>query len=736
MFRKRYLSIAISLFVIGVIFGIFMNEYNSSSFRAVIIAIASLSVIVFLLFERKSDIFRNKIIVATAFAVASFSLGTVCLSFYNDEFDRMKVYDGRDDVVTFKVVEVNSNSFDSEVVHSKLGLAEGKLVRVYLRNQTEELIVGDYFEAEIKYDYQESNQFRASEISLSATGEFKSYKNGDGVFYNIRKYASETIDILFDDFEYASKIAKGVILGDRSELTSYVFNVYKISGISHVLAISGLHISILTASLYQVLLFLKLGRKISSLISVISAIFYTAMVGFIPGAVRSAFMISVAMILGMFLKNNDNFTNLFIALMILMVQNPYCICSVGMQLSFLCTLGIILFTPLLYKASTLFVHKLRRSKGIKHLMYKCSSSMLSSLVTSFAATLFSFPVICVCFDTVSVITPIMNIIAVPLFTYGIKLSIVALFVSLISDRIAMIFAYPAGFLFDFVTELSGVLFNRNVGFTSVHTFAIVIPLIICIISIVFVAIKPTRKIKKYVIFSIIFTISLSFVYIHNQNAREDLAVVEYSGARSEYIYVSYENKDIYIDVGGYVSNPDVVFENISTNVEGYIFSEYNSYSFERLDYFTSSVSVDKIFLPKPKNSSEVELVSKIKELANERKCDILIYNNSYTEYLSEEFYIEIFSGKDAFNKTLICVNVFGEKIRFLSDDFSDAVMCDFAILMNGYDFDKIENVHSQHIYASSKTSKNYEKNNGIYIFEETLKFKFDIAEREYKVYES
>ncbi len=735
MFRKRYVATAVLIFVIGVVFGIFMNEYDDLLFRSAFIVGAALSVILFLLFKIEKEHKWVRIIRATAFAVAFFSLGVVYLSFRNSSFEKMKIYDGHQDKAIFEIIEVNSNSLDARVIKSEIGLAKGEIVRVYLDNIKEDLIVGDSFTADVKYNYTGTNQHRAGDISLSANGTADEYNRGDGIFYNIRKQIVENCQILFDSFKYSPAISKAVIVGDRSDLDSYIFTIYKTSGISHILAISGLHISIITMSVFNILSNTRMGLKLSSFGAVFVCIAYTVLVGFIPGAVRSAMMMTIMLILQAFFRNSDRFTTLSISLFVLLIENPYSILSAGLQLSFLCTLGIIMFAPLIYRCSTMFESKLIRAKGLMFITYKVISSALSSVITATAASLFSFPILCMSFDTVSYISPLVNIVAVPLFTYAVILTFLALMVSLISCNLAMIFAYPAGFLYETVTLISRIFFDADVGTTSVHSDIMIIPLLMSFAFIAITLLKPTYRLKRYIIFAIVFTISISVGAIYNSNLNNNKAILEYNAFREKYIYMSYENKGIYVDVGGYTSSPDAVFKNGLTEIETYIMLDYSSYSLSRLDYFTANVKVNKLVLPKYDSSFDVTLLSQIKELANERNCDILFYTDSYSEDISEDSYIEILSDNHTSEETMICVNLLGQKIRFLGKGFDDTVICDIAVAMDGYSYIE-ESVYADRLYIPF----DYEGIDEIDVkarnFDECLKFKFNISERDYEIYES
>ena len=735
MYRKRYVASAISIFIIGVAFGVFLDDYNTI-IRNIFIAVALLSVFAVLLVSNKKERRFSRMIMAVAGAIAVFSFGAILLSIKASLFSSYAIYDGLKETVVFESIEVNENSIDAKVVQSESEELTGKIIRVYLDDMQDDLVAGDRFKAEVKYNYINKIWNRSGDIVLSASGVAKEYYGGDGILYKIRKYISVNCDYLFEDFKYASDISKAVIVGDRSDMDSYTFTVYKTAGISHVLAISGLHISIITMGLFRLLTLFRVGRNVSSIISAIVSIFYAALVGFSPGVVRAAFMMSLMMVLGVCFRNADRFTSLFHILLLLIITNPYAICAPGLQLSFLCTLGIILCSSLINKTSYLFSSKLRRSRGLMFLVYKFVPSALTSMVIAIVASIFSFPVLYSSFDTVSYISPIANIVAVPLFSYGVIISFIALLLSLVCKPLAVVVAYPAGLLFDFVSKFAKLFFDMDIGITSVHTPIMIIPLLLSIVFVGAMLFKPKANYKIYVLYVIVFSLTLMLATAVNGNLYKNQAVMEYSKNGSEYIYVSYENKNVYIDIGGYTSNPSAVFENGLTSLNAYVMMDFNSYSLQRLEYFVSNTKVHTLVLPNTKSSYDVYFLSKIKELANEQKCDILLYKDVYCVEFSDDDCLKIIRGDEFQNGDLFSIDIAGNRICYLGKGFDNVVICDVAIAMNGCESD-IEQINAKNVYSIKGTSKD-DNDSNIFpnSFDESIKIKMNFSKKDYKVYES
>ena len=96
----------------------------------------------------------------------------------------------------------------------------------------------------------------------------------------------------------------------------------------------------------------------------------------------------------------------------------------------------------------------------------------------------------------------------------------------------------------------------------------------------------------------------------------------------------------------------------------------------------------------------------------------------------------MFDHPDSANEEkLICIDINGLKLRFLDDEFENAVVCDVAVLMDGY---KTENksITAEHIYATDKYIEKYSKFRYYDSFEDKLKIEIDLKESDYIVYES
>ena len=146
------------------------------------------------------------------------------------------------------------------------------------------------------------------------------------------------------DDRYA--VLAAMTLGDKSALTKELRDTYSITGASHVLALSGLHLGII----YFLLSWLTMGRKRrwfwSQVVLVIGLWTFAFMVGLPISVVRSATMFSAFALFSLGGRRPMSLGVLSFAAIVILVQNPYALFDVGFRLSFMAVLGILLFMPL------------------------------------------------------------------------------------------------------------------------------------------------------------------------------------------------------------------------------------------------------------------------------------------------------------------------------------------------------------------------------------------------------
>lgn len=146
--------------------------------------------------------------------------------------------------------------------------------------------------------------------------------------------------------EENASILKGLLLGETEDIQEEVKENFQVSNISHVLAISGMHISYIVIGIAFVGGRL-LGKRKTQIATIAILILYSFITGFSPSVVRAVVMGILVIGAKILNRKSDVWNTLAISLLGILIYNPFLILNIGLQLSYLGTIGIILFKPLI-----------------------------------------------------------------------------------------------------------------------------------------------------------------------------------------------------------------------------------------------------------------------------------------------------------------------------------------------------------------------------------------------------
>ncbi len=157
---------------------------------------------------------------------------------------------------------------------------------------------------------------------------------------NIHIKIEEQIEKYLD--EKQAGILKGILLGDSKKVEEEIQENFRISNISHVLAVSGMHVNYIILGM-NFLLKPLFGKRRTRKITIIFLVFYMFITGFSASIVRAGVM-GIIIILGKLIhRKEDTWTSISISLLILLINNPFSILNISLQLSFAGTMGLVLF---------------------------------------------------------------------------------------------------------------------------------------------------------------------------------------------------------------------------------------------------------------------------------------------------------------------------------------------------------------------------------------------------------
>ncbi|MFP3793529.1 DNA internalization-related competence protein ComEC/Rec2 [Bacillus subtilis] len=191
-------------------------------------------------------------------------------------------------------------------------------------------------------------------------------------------------------------IVQALTVGDRFYVEDEVLTAYQNLGVVHLLAISGLHVGILTAGLFYIIIRLGITREKASILLLLFLPLYVMLTGAAPSVLRAALMAGVYLAGSLVKWRVHSATAICLSYIVLLLFNPYHLFEAGFQLSFAVSFSLIL-------SSSIF-HQVKTSLG-------------QLTIVSLIAQLGSLPILLYHFHQFSIISVPMNMLMVPFYTF-------------------------------------------------------------------------------------------------------------------------------------------------------------------------------------------------------------------------------------------------------------------------------------------------------------------------------
>ena len=235
-----------------------------------------------------------------------------------------------------------------------------------------------------------------------------------------------------------------ILTGDKSGLSEQAAADLSEAGLSHILAVSGMHCAFLLALI--TLLTGRRRRRLTALVAIPVLLFYMLLTGGSPSVVRACVMLLFLLLAPLLRREGDSPTALSAALLLILLKNPFAAASVSLQLSFAAVGGLLFLTPRVYRALT---------GG------KPQNAVIRFLAASFSATLgatvFTAPLTAYYFNTFWLVAPLSNLLC--LWAAGIifALGLPAVLLSSLWLPLGAAVGFVPGLLIRYLLWMAGVL---------------------------------------------------------------------------------------------------------------------------------------------------------------------------------------------------------------------------------------------------------------------------------------
>ena len=226
---------------------------------------------------------------------------------------------------------------------------------------------------------------------------------------NVSNYIEKNVQNILNKKE--AGMLMGVLIGDTTNIDKKIEENFKISSLSHILAVSGMQVTYIITFMYF-LFKNSLGKRKTKIIIIISLIFYTILTGFQPSIVRASIMGILMIGADLVYRKNDFLTSMCFSLLLMLIYNPFLITSVGLQLSYLGTIGIVAFNKTILKILKNIKIKNRKYKyKINRKLILIIGKIKEILAITISASIAVFPVMLFTFNLFGIYFLITNLLA-------------------------------------------------------------------------------------------------------------------------------------------------------------------------------------------------------------------------------------------------------------------------------------------------------------------------------------
>lgn len=434
--------------------------------------------------------------------------------------------------------------------------------------------------------------------------------------------------------------SKALLFGDTQDLPIYIKQDFQKAGLSHILAVSGMHIGFL------VLFFTNLlGKKAGIIISCIALIIFIPMTGAPISVLRAVIMYIVYAFAFYIRRDNNAIHSICFAMMCILFINPYYIQSISFQLSFLATFGIILFNN---KIKVFLIDKFKY-KNKNKIISNIRNIFINVISCSISACIFTSPVMLFQFKYVSIGSTIANILTIGVF------AVLFIFILIFSFFSSLnVFSNTLLFIIKILSEYVFFVSNKIGNIKG------------------FILYWDNKEIKFLIILFYIFII-LAYIFRKQFNLHKSVVICCFILCFTVYSNIKLENKKYEItlfDDGGQtitVSSKNKHFAVIdcagtsSQNAFDSIFSYANWYNYDTIDVLILT-SIDKTHarnIPQlienfnirrciiPKNHKESELSKDILNRLKKKNITTIYWTeNGEKEIQPKSLGISIIGGAD------------------------------------------------------------------------------------------
>ena len=354
--------------------------------------------------------------------------------------------------------------------------------------------------------------------------------------------------------ENSASLLKGILLGDCTDISSDVKENFKECNLSHMLAVSGAHLSYLIIGINIILSKKIFGKRASKIITIFGIIIFMNITNMSPSIERAGISSIICIIASLIHRKPDSINAVAIAVLCTVIKNPLSILNVGMQLSYAGTLSLLMFANGREENNSReIIENSEKGKNIK-------KYLVESIKVTLCANILIMPLTIYKFNTISLNFILANLVAGSLLGLSLILGLIMLVTSFVSLNIAKFISFILNIILIILmksTKLISQIPYSNITVITPYLISIVIIYTITFLG-YYIAKSPElrKKLKvnkKLIIKTIAIVLSITIIIVATLNVLEEkklkLYFVDVGQGDCTYLKTP-SKKNILIDGGG------------------------------------------------------------------------------------------------------------------------------------------------------------------------------------------
>lgn len=436
----------------------------------------------------------------------------------------------------------------------------------------------------------------------------------------------------------AGNLLNAMLLGARDGLSATTTRNFQRAGVMHLLALSGLHIGILAGILERLLYAFGARKRARLAFIMLFMLGYLLLTGCTLSALRAVLMLMLVY-LAFFMKNRaDALTSLFLVATLILMWQPYAVFSTSYQLTVLATLGILAFS----RAQTGLLSIFPKQKGKQGVLLKCIRFVISSLMITLFAGFAILPVQWLTFGEIATITPLSNLILIPLAASFLLLGLGVLLLYPVAP-----FAFACRVVGNLILWLASVFAKPDTVISLQYDFLPYL-LIPCVALAVILLLIDLKK-RWWLAFTPMLALVIGFVcclLISRILSADQLVAVYRTSGKNESIGFIGNDGALLCDLSSGNTTQlqegwQLLQEEGATSLDVLLLTHYHSAQKISLARFSDSVTIYALWLPQPRNEDEFTVFETLFEIASAHNIAVSVYSydTALTVFGDGAFYV-------------------------------------------------------------------------------------------------